>query len=179
MDLERFVADCVAAAAEADAQAAVEAVLRRAIAAPEAVLKAVGEPVAAGLTTYHRSSSLTIFAAAWAPNMTLMPHDHDMWALIGLYTGREDNIFWRRNRDGLAAKGVAALFAGDVAALAPDAIHSVTNPLPRFTGGIHIYGGDFFATPRTMWDAETLAPGPSDGAVVEAIFARENARLTR
>ena len=177
MEIERFVADCIAANAEADAQGAVAEVLRRAVADPAALLAAVGEPVAAGLTTYHRSASLTIFAAAWAPNMTLMPHDHDMWALIGLYTGREDNIFWRRDGERLAAKGVAALFAGDVAALAPDAIHSVTNPLPRFTGGIHIYGGDFFATPRTMWDAETLEPGPSDGAVVEAIFARENARL--
>lgn len=177
MDIERFVADCVAASAETDAQGAVGEVLRRAVADPSAMLAAVGEPVEAGLTTYHCSAGLTIFAAAWAPNMTLMPHDHAMWALIGLYTGREDNIFWRRSGDRLVAGGVSALFAGDVAALSPDAIHSVTNPLPRFTGGIHIYGGDFFATPRTMWDAETLAPGPSDGAAVEAIFARENARL--
>jgi predicted metal-dependent enzyme (double-stranded beta helix superfamily) len=28
--------------------------------------------------------------------MTIMPHDHRMWAVIGVYTGREDNIFWRR-----------------------------------------------------------------------------------
>ena len=25
-----------------------------------------------------------------------MPHNHEMWAVIGVYTGREDNIFWRR-----------------------------------------------------------------------------------
>ena len=28
--------------------------------------------------------------------MTIMPHDHRMWAVIGIYTGRENNIFWRR-----------------------------------------------------------------------------------
>ena len=28
--------------------------------------------------------------------MTIMPHNHRMWAVIGVYTGREDNIFWRR-----------------------------------------------------------------------------------
>ena len=28
--------------------------------------------------------------------MTVIPHDHRMWAVIGVYTGREDNIFWRR-----------------------------------------------------------------------------------
>jgi predicted metal-dependent enzyme (double-stranded beta helix superfamily) len=29
----------------------------------------------------------------WAPKMTIMPHNHCMWAVIGVYTGREDNIF--------------------------------------------------------------------------------------
>jgi hypothetical protein len=28
--------------------------------------------------------------------MTVMPHNHNMWAIIGIYTGREDNILWRR-----------------------------------------------------------------------------------
>ena len=28
--------------------------------------------------------------------MTLFPHDHAMWAVIGIYGGREDNIFWKR-----------------------------------------------------------------------------------
>src|SRR6185436_18650317 len=104
----------------------------------------------AGLTVFHRSSNLTIFAAAWTPEMNLMPHNHLMWALIGLYTGREDNIFWRRSERGITAYGAEALFAGDVAVLRADAIHSVTNPLARFTGGIHVYGGDFFATTRSQ-----------------------------
>jgi predicted metal-dependent enzyme (double-stranded beta helix superfamily) len=69
------------------------------------------------------------------------------------------------------------LFPGDVAALPADAVHSVTNPLLRFTGGIHIYGGDFFATPRSQWNAETLAEEPSDGATIRALFENENERL--
>ena len=56
-------------------------------------------------------------------------------------------------------------------------IHSVTNPLPRFTGGIHIYGGDFFATTRSQWNPETLQQEPSDGAAIRRIFERENERL--
>lgn len=28
--------------------------------------------------------------------MSQLPHNHRMWAVIGIYTGREDNIFWRR-----------------------------------------------------------------------------------
>lgn len=177
MDIERFVEECVAANLETDAQAAVREVLARAVSTPDAVLAALGEPGKAGLNVLLSSSTLTIFAATWTPQMNLMPHDHLMWANIGIYTGREDNIFWKRTSDGITADGAAALFVKDTASLPEDALHSVTNPLLRFTGGIHIYGGDFFDTTRSQWNPETLEEEPSDGAVIRSIFQRENERL--
>lgn len=182
IDIDTFVADCIAANLEADAQAAVKDVLARAVREPRALLNAVGEPVEAGMKVFHRSVELTIFAVTWTPEMTLLPHNHGMWGLIGLYTGREDNIFWRRTDGGkraLEAYGAECLFEGDVVALPDTIIHSVTNPLPRFTGGLHIYGGDFFATARSQWDPETLAEQPSDGAAIRALFQRANERMKR
>lgn len=176
MDLDRFVADCVAAGREADPQAAVRDVLARAVAKPRAALAAIGEPEQAGIRALHRSKTLTIFSATWTPQMNLVPHNHLMWALIGIYTGREDNILWRKSAGRIEAFGAKALFEGDVAALPADVIHSVTNPLGRFTGGIHIYGGDFFDTTRSQWDPETLDEQPSDGARIREMFERENAR---
>jgi len=42
-------------------------------------------------------------------------------------------------------------------------IHSVTNPIPRLTGAIHVYGGDFFnPARRSEWDPETLLEQPWD-----------------
>ena len=177
LDIERFVANCVAANQETDAQAAVREVLARAVSTPDAVLAALGEPDRAGLNVLHTSETLTIFAATWTPQMNLMPHNHLRWANIGIYTGREDNIFWKRSADGIEAYAADALFVKDTALLPEDAVHSVTNPLLRFTGGIHIYGGDFFDTTRSQWDAETLEEEPSDGAVIRGIFQRENERL--
>ena len=177
MDIDRFVEDCVAANGEADAQAAVNEVLAKTVSNPASVIAALGEPVKAGLNVLLRSPTLTIFAATWTPQMNLMPHNHLMWANIGIYTGREDNIFWKRNTDGIEAFGADALFEKDTAMLPEDALHSVTNPLLRFTGGIHIYGGDFFNTTRSQWDPETLEEQPSDGAVIRGIFQRENERL--
>jgi len=177
MDIDRFVEDCVAANGETEAQAAVNEVLARAVSNPEAVLAALGDPRKAGLNVLLSSPSLTIFAASWTPQMNLMPHNHLMWANIGIYTGREDNIFWKRTPDGIKAFDAAALFTKDTAMLPEDALHSVTNPLLRFTGGIHIYGGDFFNTQRSQWDPETLEEEPSDGAVIRGIFERENERL--
>ncbi len=181
-DRERFVADCVIAARDG-AQAAVREVLARAVADSRGVLSAMGEPREAGLDVLHRSATLTIFAAKWTPQMNLLAHDHRMWALIGIYTGREDNILWRRTQGGIEAPIEAhdarVLFAGDVAVLPSDAIHSVTNPLQRFTGGLHIYGGDFFATTRSQWNAETLKEERSDGGAIRAMFERENERFRR
>jgi predicted metal-dependent enzyme (double-stranded beta helix superfamily) len=179
MDLDRFVADCVAANRGPEAQAAVLEVLARTVREPERVCAALGDPTEAGIRVLHRSKTLTIFAATWTPNMTLMPHEHRMWAAIGIYTGREDNILWKRTPAKVEAFGAKALFAGDVAALSADAIHSVTNPLPRFTGGIHAYGGDFFATARCQWNPETLTEERSDGDTIQEIFRKENERLRR
>jgi len=177
MDIDRFVSDCIAANEETDAQIAVNEVLARAVSTPDTVLAALGEPERAGLNVLLSSPTLTIFAAVWTPQMNLMPHDHLMWANIGIYTGREDNIFWKRTSDGIRAFGADALFVRDTAMLPEDALHSVTNPLQRFAGGIHIYGGDFFDTTRSQWNPETLEEEPSDGAVIRGIFQRENERL--
>ena len=98
--------------------------------------------------------------------MTIMPHDHRMWAVIGMYDGREDNIFWRRIADDpfgkVEAAGARSLQNGDTEMLGKSIIHSVTNPIPRLSCAIHVYGGDFFAAGRSEWDAETLLEGRFD-----------------
>ena len=37
--------------------------------------------------------------------MAIYPHEHRMWAVIGLYGGREDNTFYRRSPQGLVVAG--------------------------------------------------------------------------
>jgi predicted metal-dependent enzyme (double-stranded beta helix superfamily) len=175
-DRDRFVETCIVAHRDNDPQAAVRDVLARAVRDAPQVLAALGSPTRAGLDLLHRSPTLTIFAAHWAPRMCLPAHDHRLWALIGIYSGREDNILWRRIDGGIEAREAKVLFEGDVAELPSDAIHSVTNPLERYTAGVHIYGGDFFSTPRSQWNPESLREEPSDGAAIRKMFERENER---
>jgi predicted metal-dependent enzyme (double-stranded beta helix superfamily) len=98
--------------------------------------------------------------------MTVMPNNHQMWAVIGIYTGREDNIFWRRMPGVLGkveAAGAKALSVGEAEPLGHNIIHSVTNPIPRLTAALHVYGGDFFHSGRrSEWDPETLLEQPFD-----------------
>src|SRR5215208_5665835 len=156
MDLERFIEDCRAAHAADRSHKAVREVLARAVAEPGAVLKWLGAPRRGEVQKLYHSPDFTILNVVWAPYMTIYPHNHRMWAVIGVYTGREDNIFWRKKDRKVEAAGAQALGERDAVPLGPDIIHSVTNPIPRLTGAIHVYGGDFFAMERSEWDPETL-----------------------
>ena len=143
------------------------------------VLAGIGEPKRAEVQTLYHAPELTILNVVWAPRMTIMPHNHLMWAVIGIYTGREDNIFWRRlpDEDGgrIEAAGAKSLGERDVEPLGRNIIHTVTNPLPRFTGAIHVYGGDFFATSRSEWDPETLLEQRYDMEKNLRLFEQANA----
>ena len=178
-EVERFVADCRAAFAEDTSHKAVREVLARAVSDPGAVLAGLGEPRRAEIGKLFHSDRLTILNVVWAPGMAVMPHNHRMWAVIGIYTGREDNIFWRRvpgTPNTIEAAGAKALRERDAEPLGTDIIHSVLNPIDRLSGAIHIYGGDFFAAERSEWDAMTLEEHRMDGERVRRTFEEANAR---
>ena len=182
-DLDRFTEDCrEAVRADATHKAARE-VLARANADPTAILAELGEPKEAGVTPLYKSEELTILNVVWGKRMTIMPHNHRMWAVIGVYTGREDNIFWRRvpgaNGGRIEAAGAKSLGERDAEPLGRDIIHSVTNPVARLTGAIHVYGGDFFAISRSEWDPETLQEGRYDLEKNMRLFEEANEAFLR
>jgi predicted metal-dependent enzyme (double-stranded beta helix superfamily) len=177
-DLEHFIEECRTALAADPSHRLVREVVARAVSDPASVLRGLGEPGRAEIQKLYHASDLTILNVIWGPMMTVMPHNHQMWAVIGIYGGREDNIFWRRLPDGsgrVEAAGARALCVGDAEPLGHSIIHSVTNPIPRLTGAIHVYGGDFFAVTRSEWDPETLAEGTYDVAKNMRLFEEANA----
>ena len=164
-DLDRFIADLRAALAERSRQALKE-VVARAVADPGSLLRQIGEPEKAAVEVLHASPELTVLNVIWAPKQVTLPHDHRMAAVIGMYSGREDNTFWRRvsnpTKFQIEPAGGQALGTGDVTILGRDVIHSVVNPLAKISGAIHVYDGEFLTVQRSMWDAETLVEQPYD-----------------
>jgi predicted metal-dependent enzyme (double-stranded beta helix superfamily) len=166
-----LVTACVDAMAESDLRGAIRDILTGAV--TDQRLAGDLERPEAGLNVLYRSPQLTVLNVIWPPLMSLFPHDHRMWAAIGIYGGREDNTFFRRNQHSLVPSGGKELTDGAVLLLGDDAIHAVHNPArSSYTGAIHVYGGDFVGTPRSQWDPDTLQEHPYDLDAVRQEFDR-------
>lgn len=159
-DKEQFIADCRAAAGDVQASRHIREIVARSVSDPDSIVRALGEPKPGGIEPLHRSPELTILNVFWPPHMVVMPHNHTMWAVIGVYGGREDNILWRRltdESDGrIEAAGAKSLCTRDALAFGADVIHSVVNPSTKVTGALHIYGGDLLGAERSEWDPDSL-----------------------
>ena len=178
-DTDVFVADLIAALAEPQAVLAAKELVVAAVSDGVGVIAALGEPAVAGITPLYRSDTLTVLNVVWAPHMSLYPHDHNLWACIGIYGGREDNAFFRRGPGGVGLVDSGNRTIGDAEALllGDDVIHAIHNPEGRFTGALHVYGGDFFDTPRSEWEAATATAVevPRDLRKTARVFAEANA----
>ena len=181
-DKDRFVEDCRAAVG--DGQKAIRELVLQAVSDPAGVMAELGEPTEAGVFPVYSGPDLTVINFIWAPYMTLLPHNHNMFAVIGIYAGREDNVFWRRLEEGdgtgpaIEAAGADSMGPGQVATLGRDIIHSVANPIDKLTSAIHVYAGDFFnpPTPRSQWDHETLIEEPWDMDHTRSVFRDADTR---
>jgi predicted metal-dependent enzyme (double-stranded beta helix superfamily) len=177
-NLDQFINSCKSAVEADKPQKAISELVQDAVNDYKGVIDAIGEPKHAMVEKIYVADNLTIIHVVWAPKMMLMPHNHNTWAIIGVYAGREDNIFWRRIPDDkngrIEAAGAKSIATGEVARLGKNIVHSVTNPTSSFTGAIHVYGGNFFEIERSEWDPMSLNEGVYDVEKNLAIFEAEN-----
>jgi predicted metal-dependent enzyme (double-stranded beta helix superfamily) len=176
-DLDDFLARCQEANTADEPRRAIREVLDRALAEATSMGDVLA-PAEGGITLLHHADDLTVLHAVWAPGMRLYPHNHEMWAAIGIYAGQEDNAFYRRAAPGdvhLTGSGGKQLRAGDTVLLGDDTIHSVTNPLRSLTAAIHVYGGDFVNQPRSQWGPGPEVERPYDYELTRQQFAEANA----
>jgi predicted metal-dependent enzyme (double-stranded beta helix superfamily) len=174
--VDDIVTRCQGALREHTPMLAVRDVLAELVADPDSLEHAIGPVELGGITPLHNSEELTVLRVAWTPGMALNPHDHRMWAVIGLYGGQEDNAFYRRSPDGLQAAGGKEVPAGDILVMGDDIIHSVANTRREFAVALHVYGGDFFTVPRSEWDFDTYEERPRDIARTRRLFEEANER---
>ena len=174
--VDSFLNDLHAANADASPRHAVREVVARAVAEPEALAQAFGPLTRGHSTALFRSSDLLVLHIVWPPGISVEPHEHNLWAVMGIYRGVEDNTFYRRTGSGIERQGTARLEPRDTRIMGEEAIHAVDVPALAPTGAIHVYGGDLIATERSEFDPASGAERPFDWKKSERQFAEMNAR---
>lgn len=162
-DVNQFVESC-----KGQSASAVKELLAEALRDPESITQAlaaigkdrqIGEGKIGDLVIFQ-SPDLTVLKAAVPAKFKSPPHNHTMWAVIGVYDGQENNAFYRRSSEGLETAGGKELQVADVLVLGTDAIHAIENPLEHTSYAIHVYGGDLPNAQRSMWNPATLKEEP-------------------
>ena len=161
---EQFIDRCVTAVAtERDPTATrevVEQALRDRSLAKE-------RPLDAGVRVLHGGEDLTILHVVMPERPVSagnpIPHNHLMWAVIGVTHGSEHNQLYRRTAHTIEISSERVAEAGEVLVLDEDAIHAVKNPSTTgLSSALHVYGGDLVAAAKTMWCEPDLREAPFD-----------------
>lgn len=165
VDLDELVEECRLALADERPAVVVKDVLERQLAGMTGDDPAVPDD---GVRLLHRSDELTVLHVRLPPGLpSTLPHDHRMWAVVGVYGGQEDNAFYRRAEGTIVPSGGRSLRPGDVLAMGAEVVHAICNPTQHESlCAFHVYGGDLVAADRSMWLRDTLEERPYDDRVV-------------
>lgn len=159
-NLQYFVRDCLSALDDPQPAQRIEALIRKAVLEPDAVREAFAE---AGnverqgpITFAWRDASMSVADVTTPSGLRSPAHNHEMWAVIGVYSGQEYNRFFSYADGELHETGERLLKEGDVVVLDPEVVHAIANPLPVISSAIHVYGGDLVERAnRSIWNPHT------------------------
>ena len=171
---EIFINQCKELALYDDCYKRIKTLLEDALKDPGSIMAELGKPASAGFDVLYTANNLSIINFVWAPGMELHAHNHNLWAVIGIYIGAEENTFYVRHDDTIIKQNRKNITAGNVVMLGHEVIHSVKNETEEFTGGIHIYGGDFIGIERSQWDESSFEESAYDMAHTRKIFSDAN-----
>jgi predicted metal-dependent enzyme (double-stranded beta helix superfamily) len=90
------------------------------------------------------------------------PHNHNLWSVVGVCEGQEDNLFFERSSDGIRQIGQISVVGPGVICNGADVIHSIRNPLDSPLVVPHACGGGLFGVPRSNWNPDTHEEVPFD-----------------
>ena len=162
VSVSSLIAACRTAALSPRPQAAVEQLLRGITEEPAEWAALFAETDlgadARGVAMLHADEAVTVIHVDLAAGFASRVHDHGIWAVIAVYSGQEDNVFYRADGDSVTETGAVSVVAPDTIRLGRDAIHHIANPLQEPLRAIHVYGGDLRTSRRSRWEDGVRIP---------------------
>ncbi len=153
---DSFVKAVRAAASVPDAVQAVRALLKQVLADPDAVAAAVPHQEEDEILLFE-DKTVSIWNCRFQPDVVMPPHEHKMTAHIGVFSGAEKNILFRREEGNLRHAATRAVHPGEVFSIGPDGVHAVTADGDRPSQALHVYLGPLTQVKRGLFDWETGA----------------------
>lgn len=92
-DLEKFISDCQIATKQDNARDVIVDLVKNAIADTKELRSIVGEPNKSTYDKLFVSDDLVVVNVVWSPGLSIVPHNHNSWAVIGVYSGQEKTYF--------------------------------------------------------------------------------------
>lgn len=162
-----FVAAARVAACAENPNDAVKSLLATTLADPD--LKASGLP-------HHDEDEILLFedetVSIWScqfdPKFVMPPHEHKMHVHIGVVSGYEKNIMFRRDDNKLTHIVTKIVNPGEVLSIGPDGLHAVSASGNDHSHALHVYLGPLTKVKRDLFDWTT-------GAVVDFTMDNFNA----
>jgi len=154
-NLDAFVETLKSLRLEPNALARIKQAMDTAFANPTTIRKSMPS-FAQDETTLFEDDNISIWHCRFKRGTPTPPHDHQIPAIIGLFSGIERNHFYKNEtEDKVSLKGHADMEPGDVLQIAPTAIHSVECISDTPSCGIHVYLGPLTKIDRSLYDTNT------------------------
>lgn len=180
MDVITFVEECRAVASAPDAQARVADLVAAVVRRPTLVEAALADRRQAGPQLLYRGDDLTVYCVRARAGEAVPAHDHLLWSVAGMCSGEEQHVLYARDGDRIVRDRMLTAAAGEVVALDDHAIHASRDSGPSAAVAVHVYGGDLFAAPRSVWDESGMTPtalGVLEPGTLEEAQARVDASV--
>jgi predicted metal-dependent enzyme (double-stranded beta helix superfamily) len=170
IDQSAFVAACRAALRSDPLLPALGAVVQAAVRDPAQLQELIPAQPVLRVSVWTDEPGLCVAVLISPPGFTFPPHEHLMPSVVGVFSGVEENIYYRRSGRGLVEIGRRRVDAGQAVAHDEDVIHSISNGSHDALGAIHVYAGDFFRKPRSEWSTDLSGEHPYDLARVRRLI---------
>ncbi len=100
----------------------------------------------------YEDDSLSLWFCRFNPDVVMPPHEHKMTVHIGVLSGGEKNIMYRRENNELKHIKTKVVHSGEILTLGPDGIHAVTADGDKPSYALHIYEEPLMQVKRSLFD---------------------------
>lgn len=103
----------------------------------------------------YEDSVIAVLHYLMPTGVVVPPHDHQLYAIIGVYEGVEENHFYQVMNQQLIRQAIKPISRGEVMLIHPEGIHSVQTANNQRSAAIHVYLGELTKVKRSRFDWNT------------------------